>query len=31
MNYDEFGEMINGELTYKGIAEELGRNAVIVG
>ena len=31
MNYDEYGEVINGELTYKGIAEELASNAVIVG
>ena len=31
MNYDEYGEVINGELTYKGIAEELAGNAVIVG
>lgn len=31
MDYDKYGEVINGEKTYQGIAEELGRNAVIVG
>ncbi len=31
MNYDEYGEVINGDLTYKGIAEELKSNAVLVG
>lgn len=31
MNYDEYGEVINGEETYKGIAEELRTNAVIIG
>jgi hypothetical protein len=31
MNYDEYGEVVNGELTYKGIAGELPSNAVIVG
>lgn len=31
MNYDEYGEVINGEDTYKGIAEELSKNAVLVG
>ena len=30
MNYDEYGEVINGEDTYKGIAEELSKNAVLV-
>lgn len=31
MNYNEYGEVINGEDTYKGIAEELSKNAVLVG
>lgn len=32
MNYDEYGEIINGEETYKGIAEELkGRRSVLIG
>jgi len=31
MNYDTYGEVINGSETYRGIAEELGENAVIVG
>ena len=31
MDYDEYGEVINGEKTYLGIAEELGKNAVLVG
>lgn len=31
MNYDSFGEVINGGETYRGIAEELAENAVIVG
>lgn len=31
MNYDTYGEVINGSETYRGIAEELRSNAVIVG
>ena len=31
MNYDSYGEVINGSETYRGIAEELRSNAVIVG
>lgn len=31
MNYDTYGEVINGNETYRGIAEELAENAVIVG
>lgn len=31
MKYDEFGEVINAPETYKGIAEELKDNAVLVG
>ena len=31
MDYDGYGEVINGEKTYKGIAEELRSNAVLVG
>lgn len=31
MNYDEWGEIINGENTYKFIAGELGSNALMVG
>lgn len=31
MNYDDYGEVVNGDSTYRGIAEELHHNAVIVG
>jgi hypothetical protein len=31
MDYDTYGEVINGEKTYKGIAEELGSNSVLIG
>lgn len=31
MDFDNYGEVINGESTYKGIAEELGRSAVLIG
>lgn len=31
MNYDSYGEVINGNETYRGIAEELESNAVCVG
>lgn len=31
LNEDEYGEIVNGEGTYQGIAEELKSNAVIVG
>src|SRR3990167_9011938 len=31
MKYDEYGEVINAPETYKGIAEELSGNAVLVG
>jgi hypothetical protein len=31
MNYDTYGEVINGPETYKGIAEELGSNSVLIG
>ncbi len=31
LNFDDYEEVINGEGTYEGIAEELGRNSVLVG
>ena len=31
MNLDEWGEVINGEETYKGIAEELHNKSVLIG
>jgi hypothetical protein len=31
MNYDEYGDVINGPETYKGIAEELSGRPVIIG
>ena len=31
MDYDTYGEVINGEKTYHGIAEELGQNSVLIG
>lgn len=31
MNYDSYGEVENGQQTYRGIAEELPENAVIIG
>lgn len=31
LNFDEWGEVVNGDGTYQGIAEELGKRSVIVG
>lgn len=31
MNYDEYGEVINGEKTYKAIAADLAQSPVLIG